>query len=149
MSPLPSPTRPPAAGELQPPVPTCVRPTILLVDDDDAVRRVTARYLALLGYTVVEAADATRALAAAVGRIDVVLSDIGLPGMPGPALLEALRSTRPALRAVLMTGFSMEALHPESWPPDTRLLSKPFTIDELRACLGSGGDGSNRPRNES
>jgi CheY-like chemotaxis protein len=132
-----------------PSAPNCARPTILLVDDDDAVRRVTARYLALLGYTVVEAADATRALAAAEGRVDVVLSDIGLPGMPGPALLEALRSRRPTLRAVLMTGFSMEALHPEAWPPGTRLLSKPFTIDELRACLESGGAGSHCARSES
>jgi CheY-like chemotaxis protein len=110
---------------------------------------VTARYLGILGYTVLEAADATRALAAAEGRVDVVLSDIGLPGMPGPVLLKALRSRRPTVQAVLMTGFSMQVLHPEEWPPNTQLLSKPFTIDELRACLESGGDGSNRARSES
>jgi CheY-like chemotaxis protein len=97
----------------------------------------------------VEAADATRALAVPEGSVDLVLSDIGLPGMPGPALLEALRSRRPTLQAVLMTGFSMQALHLEDWPPNTQLLSKPFTIDELRACLERGGDGFNNARNES
>jgi CheY-like chemotaxis protein len=120
---------------------------VLLVDDDDAVRRVTARYLALLGYTVVEAGEAGRALTAAEGRVDVVLSDIGLPGMSGPALIEELRSRRPTLRTVLMTGFALEALRPEDWPPGTGFLTKPFTVDELRACLdGTNNDSESERR---
>lgn len=111
--------------------------TVLLVDDDAAVRRVTGRYLALLGYTVVEAASGWDALALtrAELRIDLLLSDIALPGMRGPALLEALRQQQPALRAVLMTGYAAEALDPGQWPANTGLITKPFTLDELRACL--------------
>jgi two-component system cell cycle sensor histidine kinase/response regulator CckA len=119
---------------------------VLLVDDDEAVRRVTARFLALLGYTVVEAGNAAQALAAAEGPVDVVLSDIVLPGIRGPALLEQLRSRRPSLRTVLMTGYAREALHLEELPQGTGLLTKPFTLDELRACLGGTGDHTEHER---
>jgi DNA-binding NtrC family response regulator len=118
--------------------------TVLLVDDDAAVRRVTARYLVLLGYAVIEAANPADALAlAAVDvRIDVVVSDIALPGMRGPALLQELRVGRPTVGAVLMTGFALEALHPGDWPPGTGLLEKPFDIDELRLSLNRCRTGS-------
>lgn len=111
--------------------------TVLLVDDDDAVRKVTARYLAQLGYSVIEAADGRQALllTGPESRIDLVLSDIALPGMRGPALLSELRARCPSLGAVLMTGFAPEALHPEDWPPDTGFLAKPFTLQDLRLCL--------------
>jgi DNA-binding NtrC family response regulator len=143
--PVPAPS-PPAADAW---APLHARPTILLVDDDDAVRRVTARYLAMIGYTVVQAEDATHALAAMDSDIDVVLSDVGLPGMPGPALLQTLHAQRPSLRKVLMTGLAGEALSEDGWPPNTSLLSKPFTIDELRACLSGRREGSADARSAS
>jgi CheY-like chemotaxis protein len=116
---------------------TVARFTVLLVDDDDAVRRVMARYLKRLGCSVIEAADGLRALrlAGPESGIDLVLSDIALPGMRGPALVSESRARWPSLPAVLMTGFAPEALHPEDWPPDTPLLTKPFTLQDLRLCL--------------
>jgi len=110
---------------------------VLLVDDDDAVSQVTARYLAMLGYTVVVAADAARALALAMQetRVDLVLSDIALPGMRGPALVRELRLRRPSLPTILMTGFAPETLSPEDLPHETGILTKPFTIEEIRVCL--------------
>ncbi len=134
------------SSQPDPVIPECERPlvgleesekTVLLVDDDTAVRRVTARYLGLLGYRVLEAADASEALALAAAdvRIDVVLSDIVLPGMRGPALLQELRVLRPGVGAVLMTGFALEALHTADWPADTGFLTKPFDVGELRLSL--------------
>jgi CheY-like chemotaxis protein len=120
--------------------------TVLLVDDDDAVRKVTARYLARLGYSVVEAADGRRALqlTGPDSRIDLVLSDIALPGMRGPVLLSALRARCPSLRAVLMTGYAPEALQPEYWPPDTGFLAKPFTPGPA-PVPGAAGAGARTP----
>jgi len=136
MSSLPD-TRPASAGTGSGAGAPVTSFTVLLVDDDDAVRKVTARYLARLGYSVVEAADGRRALllTGPESRIDLVLSDIALPGMRGPVLLSELRARCPSLRAVLMTGFAPEALHPEDWPPDTGFLAKPFTLQDLRLCL--------------
>jgi len=136
----------PAADPGQRCTPLPPRSVVLLVDDDEAVRRVTARYLALLGYTVIEAGNAAQALAAGEGPVDVVLSDIGLPGIRGPALLEAIRFRRPSLRAILMTGYAEEALRPEDLPRDAGLLTKPFTLDELRACLAGSRDHTEQER---
>lgn len=110
--------------------------TVLLVDDDAAVRRVAARSLAMLGYAVVQAADAEAALGLvrAGGHFDLVLSDIALPGMRGSALLRELHASRPGLRVVLMTGFAWDALNADA-PLDAPLLAKPFTIEDLRTCL--------------
>jgi two-component system cell cycle sensor histidine kinase/response regulator CckA len=110
---------------------------VLVVDDDLAVRRVTGRYLAMLGYAVVEAADGQEALhhVGADGPFDLVLSDIALPGIRGPALVRELRARLPELRVVLMTGYAIEVLDPRDWPAATGFLLKPFSLAELRACL--------------
>lgn len=133
-----------APGVAEPAVTERPERAVLLVDDDAAVRRVTARYLALLGYTVIEAANAEEALAVSArdGRIDLVLSDIALPGIRGPALLQELRVRRPDVPAVLMSGFAPEALHPASWPAGTGFLTKPFDLSELRLSLRRYCDGS-------
>ncbi|HTS86850.1 MAG TPA: response regulator [Gemmatimonadales bacterium] len=120
--------------------------TILLVDDDDAVRSVIARYLVTLGYVVIEAGDAVHALYLTTSEspVDLVLSDIVLPGLRGPALLHELRGRWPSVKTLLMTGFAEEALQPEDWPSGTGFLSKPFTIEELRLVLARAiGPGTN------
>ncbi len=111
--------------------------TVLLVDDDRSVRKVTARYLAQLGYTVLEAADAADALALAHAGsgVDVVVSDIAMPGIRGPVLVRELQRRRPAIPAVLITGYAEEALQREDWPPGVVLLEKPFDVNQLRECL--------------
>ncbi len=99
------------------------RATLLVVDDDEQVRPVTAAYLRDLGYSVIEAASAGAALALSrIHGIDLLLSDVVMPGSDGPTLARQLRAERPFLPVVFMTGFTGEhRLEGEA------VLTKPFT----------------------
>jgi len=105
--------------------------TILLVEDQDAMRDAARRILTGAGYAVVLAADGAEALAAAeshAGNIDLLLTDMVMPGMLGNELSERLRSSRPALRVVYMSGFAAEPFFGQSMSSDdVDLLEKPFT----------------------
>jgi len=86
------------------------RETVLVVEDRDAVRRLVRLTLERAGYTVIEAAGGAEALDLAAhypAVIDLVLSDVVMPRMSGPELVQALRETRPDLRVLFMSG------HPE------------------------------------
>lgn len=113
--------------------PSNVRGTerILLVEDEPTVRALASRALRLHGYDVIEAdngAEALEKLEAASG-IDLMISDLVMPGMHGLQLCELAKQKRPELRVLLMSGYSdadIGALDPAvSW------LEKPFTIDSL------------------
>jgi PAS domain S-box-containing protein len=113
--------------------------TILLVDDDADVRAITAAQLRDLGYAVVEADDAAAALAAAADRpIDLLLTDVVMPGDDGPVLAAAIRRTRPTLPVLFMTGHAdRNRLGGEV------LIDKPFTLAALAdAVLGLLGRGT-------
>lgn len=101
--------------------------TVLVVDDDDAVRLLIARLLGRLGFRVIEAADAGHALAlhAAGERIDLVITDFEMPGLSGVELLARLRAQDCTARFLLCCG----AAHDDSPAP---WLLKPFTLSELR-----------------
>ncbi|WP_431271119.1 response regulator [Dankookia sp. P2] len=105
--------------------------TVLLVDDETAVRVPTAERLRDLGYHVVEAEDGPKALRL-VGeglRPDVLVTDIGLPGgMDGRAVADELRRQRPDLPVVFATGDAQVAL-----PDDAVVVAKPFDLDVLVA----------------
>jgi PAS domain S-box-containing protein len=107
--------------------------TILLVEDEDVVRDLVAGKLRELHYQVLEARDGHAGLAViqSAARIDLVVSDIGLPGLPGLQMVEAGRRRRPHLKVLFMTGYA-ESM-PEDWAPDadTDLLTKPFELDAL------------------
>ncbi len=112
---------------------------VLVVDDEPAVRQVTQRILELHGYRVLVAADGDEALALFDqhrAEIDLVLTDLMMPGMDGPALVRALRQRRAQLRIVGMTGLTGRtaslALTGSDLPP---LLAKPFAMDELLAAI--------------
>jgi CheY-like chemotaxis protein/anti-sigma regulatory factor (Ser/Thr protein kinase) len=111
--------------------------TVLLVDDDESVRRVGVAVLADLGYCVVEAADAHAALRILdhpeSPRIDLLLTDVVLPGgMDGRQLAEEIRRRRPAIKVLYMTGYTRNAIiHHGRLDPDIDLLTKPFTADAL------------------
>lgn len=111
---------------------------VLVVDDDEWVRAVTARSLRRAGYGVLEAADATAALnilGDVAGRcVRVVLTDIGMPGMSGRALATTLADRWPEVRVVLMTGRTPEAQRPLAGSPPALLL-KPFSRLELLAAI--------------
>ena len=115
------------------------RPTVVLVVDDDASvlfasRRILARY----GYTVLEAPGGEEALQVArehAPKIDVVLTDMRMPGMDGPTLASRLVTILPAVRIVYMSGYTHELLEQELKAPGRAFLAKPFTIQQLTETL--------------
>jgi CheY-like chemotaxis protein len=130
-----------SAPGLTPPPPT-PRPedghgeTVLLVEDEDAVRAGVARLLREHHYDVLCAGDAEDAeqRADATGDIRVLLTDVIMPGLSGPALATRLRAKIPGLRVVYMSGYTGDALmvHGVS---DAEVLVKPFDEDALLARL--------------
>ncbi len=106
--------------------------TILLVEDEEAVRRVARRALEIHGYTILDAADGTTALAlAAANDVDLVLSDVMMPGMPGPTLVAELRRRNPKLRVLFMSGHTEEIIRKGLLDPAIPFLAKPFTPTQL------------------
>ena len=115
------------------------RGTVLLVEDEEAVRAFAARALASRGYTVIQAASGTEALARIDGNIDgidLVVSDVVMPEMDGPTLLKELRRRRPELKVIFVSGYAEEAFKKNL--PDGEsfvFLPKPFSLKELVAAV--------------
>jgi signal transduction histidine kinase/FixJ family two-component response regulator len=103
---------------------------ILLVEDESSVRHMLREALQKAGYKVWEAANGAEAMGqwgARIGEIDLVVSDIVMPVMNGLRLAEELRSRRPEIKVVFMSGHSMELINNQSLPdPAPDLLQKPF-----------------------
>ncbi|MDX1566560.1 MAG: PAS domain S-box protein [Longimicrobiales bacterium] len=108
---------------------------VLLVEDDENVRRVSQRMLERLGYDVVTARDAEEALSMPEGRIeslDLLLTDVVLPGMGGRVLAETIRERHPGIEILFASGYSDdEILDREILKHGGRLVQKPFTVDQL------------------
>jgi PAS domain S-box-containing protein len=108
--------------------------TVLLVEDDAAVRRYTARALQSYGYTVLEAASGDEALQLMAARQEapgLLLADVILPGMSGPDLIRRLRLRFPELPVLLMSGYAEEAARAQMKDWSIAFLPKPFTPDVL------------------
>jgi CheY-like chemotaxis protein len=108
--------------------------TVLIVEDDEAVRQYASAALRQLGYNVYEAADGPSALRILESQTDISLlfSDVVLPGMNGRALAQEARRRRPGLKVLFTTGYSRNAIvHGGFLEPGVNLLPKPFTIDSL------------------
>jgi len=106
--------------------------TILIVEDEAAVRRVLVESLRQLGYKTVEAASAEAALE--LGKtygdpLHLLLTDVLMPGITGYELATQLLASRPTMQVVYMSGYSLVP-QPASWPPG-QILSKPFQLHEL------------------
>jgi DNA-binding NtrC family response regulator len=103
---------------------------ILLVDDDPAICDLVSSVLEMGGYDVVSANDGAHALdlAQGDGGIGLVLSDVVMPGINGVQLREKLRTLRPELRCILMSGYNMGLTITDK---DTYFLPKPFVVHEL------------------
>jgi signal transduction histidine kinase/ActR/RegA family two-component response regulator len=112
---------------------------VLLVDDDELVRSVTRQVLRSLGHTVLEAENGAAALEVAKrhpGAIDVLLTDVVMPWMNGRELSEHLRSQRPDLAVLFMSGYSENVVLSRGVvKPGMDLLTKPFTTRELERAL--------------
>lgn len=107
---------------------------VLVVEDEDAVRMLVVDVLQELGYSTLEAGDGKAALPYLQGRerIDLLISDVGLPGLNGHRLAEIARQHRPGLPIMFMTGYAPEAQVREGLlSKGMDMLAKPFAVDEL------------------
>jgi two-component system cell cycle sensor histidine kinase/response regulator CckA len=108
---------------------------VLLVDDDDAIRRLVKRALTRAGWQVTDADGAEAALHGDCADIDCVVSDVSMPGMDGPGLVRALRVQHPKLPAVLISGYADARQRRELAKEDIAFLPKPFAMAELTAVV--------------
>jgi len=108
--------------------------TILLIEDDDSVREIARRVLTQAGYTVIEARYGSEALDLAAEHpvIDLVLSDVVMPGLSGPEVVLRLLETRPEIVPLFMSGYAPESEGPLG---GAELVRKPFTGPELLAAV--------------
>jgi signal transduction histidine kinase len=110
--------------------------TVLIVEDDAAVRVLVCAVLGELGYAFVEAGDANAAMPILQSnqRIDLLISDVGLPGMNGRQLAEIGRQIRPDLKVLFITGYAEHAAVRGGFlDPGMQMITKPFTFDLLTA----------------
>jgi two-component system, cell cycle sensor histidine kinase and response regulator CckA len=109
--------------------------TVLLVEDEEAVRTITQRILEGQGYTVLVAQDSASALELAEGHagiIHLLLSDVVMPGINGPALATRLAERRPATRVLFLSGYAGEAITRRgTLPTGMAFLQKPFSVSAL------------------
>lgn len=114
-------------------------PTILLVDDDRAVRFIATRILEEAGYGVVQASDGVEALTyflADPDRFDALITDIVMPRVPGTLLASRVHASRPSLPILLMSGYSpADMLDHGVEAPHTYVVPKPFDPDQLLAAV--------------
>ncbi|WP_435036490.1 ATP-binding protein [Pseudomonas neuropathica] len=110
--------------------------TVLIVEDDPAVRVLVCAVLGELGYAFVEAWDADSAMPIlnSTQRIDLLISDVGLPGMNGRQLAEVGRQYRPGLKVLFITGYAEHAAVRGGFlDSGMQMITKPFTFDLLTA----------------
>jgi PAS domain S-box-containing protein len=109
--------------------------TVLVVEDEQSVRALTCRVLRDRGYTILEAADGAEALVIAkytTGKIDMVVTDVVMPGMTGKDLVVKLKSMRPDIKVLYTSGYTDTAIvHHGILNPDVAFLQKPFTVKNL------------------
>jgi PAS domain S-box-containing protein len=111
------------------------RETVLVVEDEEQVRRLTSRSLETGGYTVLEARDGAEALEVAEryqGSIDLLLTDVVMPGMSGQELAERFYAARPSIKVLYLSGYTDDFnLFNEALGPGVATLQKPYTVRTL------------------
>ena len=113
--------------------------TVLVVDDEEQVRALTVRILSRYGYDVLQASGVELALELldSHGRdVNLVLSDVAMPGLSGKDLFRAISRTRPGLPVVFMSGYALGVYAPEGLVEEgVKMLPKPFSQDDLLAFV--------------
>jgi CheY-like chemotaxis protein len=112
--------------------------TVLVLEDEAAVRSFVTEVLQQLGFVVIEANDGPSGLEILQSprMIDLLVTDIGLPGLNGRQVAEAARQTRPSLKVLFMTGYAETAAMSEGFlGPGMGLIAKPFAIEGLAARI--------------
>jgi two-component system, cell cycle sensor histidine kinase and response regulator CckA len=121
------------------------RGTVLLVEDEDAVRSFAVRALAQRGYRVLEATTGTEALElfkSHHGDVDLVVSDVVMPEMDGPTLCDELRRERPDLKVIFISGYAEDAFRQHlAANEDFMFLQKPFDLKQLAAAVKAALEG--------
>ncbi|TPE51329.1 ATP-binding protein [Amaricoccus solimangrovi] len=121
------------------------RGLVLLAEDEDPVRSFAARALRLRGYTVVEASSGEEALdilREADVHVDIMLSDVIMPGLDGPAWVREALRTRPGAKVIFMSGYAEDAfVGGDGGIPEAAFLAKPFTLQELTQRVKEALDG--------
>ncbi|QAX85305.1 hybrid sensor histidine kinase/response regulator [Pseudomonas sp. DTU12.3] len=124
----------PAVAPVRQPVPSATGETVMVVEDDPAVRMLVLDLLRELGYQAFEAEDAKSALPLLESdlRVDLLVTDVGLPGMNGRQLAEIARQHRPGLKILFMTGYAQKAAERQGFLEDGMdMVAKPFAIELL------------------
>jgi signal transduction histidine kinase/ActR/RegA family two-component response regulator len=127
---VPEPSRQPAAGASE-------TGTILLVEDDSGVRRFVSRVLKAAGYYVLTASDGATAIEASYGEtIQLLLTDVVMPGMSGSDVASRLAVIQPNIRVLYMSGHPSKGIvHDGVLEPDIHFLAKPFAAEALLAAV--------------
>jgi CheY-like chemotaxis protein len=109
--------------------------TVLIVEDEDLVRKVAKRILEMHGYTVLAASDPKEAFGICEGhegRIHLLLTDVVMPQMDGRTLFNRLRPIRKDMKVLYMSGYAEDAVvHHGTLDADIQFLQKPFTVESL------------------
>jgi CheY-like chemotaxis protein len=112
--------------------------TVLVIEDEDSVRELVTEVLNDLGYRALQARDGPSGLKILQSheRIDLLVSDIGLPGMNGRQVADAAREQRPDLKVLFITGYAENAAMAHGFlEPGMEMVTKPFAVDALAARI--------------
>jgi CheY-like chemotaxis protein len=114
--------------------------TVLVVEDDATVSLLLREHLAEAGAVVIDAEDGEAGLRILQSdrHIDVLVSDIGLPGLDGRALVARARALRPRLKILVVTAYGNRLVEGDL-PEGTRLMTKPFALADLDAAIAGFG----------
>ncbi len=110
--------------------------TVLVIEDEEAVRTLIAETLREQGHTVLEATDGPSGLRQLLSdiRVELLVTDVGLPGLNGRQLADAARAHRPGLPVLFITGYAGHALEGQL-APGMEIIGKPFALDALAAKI--------------
>jgi two-component system cell cycle sensor histidine kinase/response regulator CckA len=113
--------------------------SILLVEDEDMVRAVAERALARAGYDVTACPGGEEGLSAISenGSFDLIVSDVVMPGMDGPAMVRAIRKQRPDIPVLFMSGYAEEQLRKDIDIPNMHFIAKPFSVQAISDKVGT------------
>lgn len=108
--------------------------TVLVVEDDESVRMLVVDVLKELGYRVIEAVNGNEAIPVIEGKgeLNLLVSDVGLPGLNGRQLAEIAIAARPSIKVLFITGYAAAAASRSDFlAPGMEMITKPFAIDDL------------------
>jgi two-component system cell cycle sensor histidine kinase/response regulator CckA len=122
--------------------------TILLVEDEEAVRSFAARALTMRGYTVLEAGGGDEALeiVQSGAEIHLIITDVVMPNMDGPTMVKHVKQLKPEIPVIFMSGYAEEAFRRDEGAGDIHFLPKPFGLKQLAAKVKDVLSGTAVPR---